>query len=293
MLLGMDNNEREELNMIQDIAPHTYHNEYHTAEPSDGSPVFICGNRTVLLKIEDSQLVFPLWKEVRASLPDASSRCRFLFSINGIDYFGIIGDAPQPFCGYTYERLSFLRTAQPQHLAYAGMVAHQLLDWYRTSRFCGACGAENIHSDTERAMVCPVCGRVEYPRIAPAVIVGILHNGKLLLSRYQGREYKKFALIAGYAEIGETIEQTVHREVMEEVGLRVKNLRYYKCQPWPLSGTLLFGFYCDLDGTDEITLDQNELAMAQWYRPEEIDLSGDNISLTKEMITRFCRGEIC
>lgn len=279
--------------MIQEITPHSYHNEYKNTSPAADSPVLICGERTVLLKLQDELIVYPTWKEVTEILPDAGERCRFLFTIDDTDYFGITGDMTEPFGDYTYQRLSFLRTAEPQFLAFAGMVAHQLLDWYRSACFCGACGTKTAHSDTERAMVCPNCGRVEYPRIAPAVIVGILHSGKLLLTKYQGRDYKKFALIAGYAEIGETIEETVYREVMEEVGLKVKNLRYYKCQPWPLSGTLLFGFYCDLDGEEDITLDRSELSMAQWYRPEEIDLSGDNISLTKEMITRFCHGETC
>ena len=100
-----------------------------------------------------------------------------------------------------------------------------------------------------------------YPVISPAVIIAVTHNGKLLMSKYAGREYKKYALIAGFNEIGETIEETVHREVMEEVGLKVKNLKYYKSQPWPFTGTLLMGFFCELDGEDDrITLEEEELA---------------------------------
>ena len=84
-----------------------------------------------------------------------------------------------------------------------------------------------------------------------------------ILSKYEGRDLKQYALIAGFAEIGETIEETVHREVMEEVGLKVKNLRYYKSQPWSFSGTLLFGFFCDVDGDDTLTVDHKELSIAQ------------------------------
>ena len=83
-------------------------------------------------------------------------------------------------------------------------------------------------------------GNQEYPVLCPAVIVGITNGDKIILSKYEGRRFKRYALIAGFAEIGETIEETVHREVMEEVGLKVKNLRYYKSQPWSFSGTLLF-----------------------------------------------------
>ena len=107
------------------------------------------------------------------------------------------------------------------------------------------------------------------------------------MSKYAGREYKKYALIAGYAEIGETIEETVKREVMEEVGLKVKNIRFYKSQPWSFTDTLLLGFFADLDGEDKITLDKEELALAEWFEREDIPITERNISLTNEMILYF------
>ena len=119
-------------------------------------------------------------------------------------------------------------------------------------------------------MECPSCGNQEYPVLCPAVIVGITNGDKIILSKYEGRRFKRYALIAGFAEIGETIEETVHREVMEEVGLKVKNLRYYKSQPWSFSGTLLFGFFCDVDGDDTLTVDHEELSMAQWIERDKI-----------------------
>ena len=118
-------------------------------------------------------------------------------------------------------------------------------------------------------------------------------NGdKILMSKYAGRAYKKYALLAGFTEIGETVEQTVAREVMEEVGLKVKNIRYYKSQPWAFSDTLLMGFYCDLDGDDTIILDQNELALAEWFSREDIPEVTSMESLTNEMIIRFKNGEV-
>ena len=96
----------------------------------------------------------------------------------------------------------------------------------------------------------------------------------------------------GQVEVGENVIDAVKREVMEEVGLKVKNIRYYKSQPWAFSGSLLLGFFCELDGSDEITLDTNELAQAGWFSPEEIDLEDDHLSLTREMILKFKRGDI-
>ena len=129
-----------------------------------------------------------------------------------------------------------------------------------------------------------------FPRISPAVIVAVTDGDRLLLSKYAGRAYTRYALLAGYTEIGETLEQTVQREVMEEVGLRVKNIRYYKSQPWGIDGNVLMGFYCDLEGSDELRIDETELAMAQWFPRHAIPAKDDGISLTREMIRVFEEG---
>ena len=101
-----------------------------------------------------------------------------------------------------------------------------------------------------------------------------------------------YALVAGFTEIGETLEGTVRREVMEEVGLKVKNLRYYKSQPWSFSSTLLCGFYCEVDGSTEVRLDTEELAVAEWFEREDIPLDNDGVSLTREMIHMFKTGQM-
>ena len=137
---------------------------------------------------------------------------------------------------------------------------------------------------------CPVCKSMEYPKLSPAVIIALTHKNRLLLSKYAGRTFKKYALLAGFVEIGETLEDTVKREVMEEVGLPVTNIRYYKSQPWSFSGTVLMGFFCDLEGDDEqITLDEHELSLAQWFDREDIPVSPARDSLTNEMIMTFVR----
>ena len=133
---------------------------------------------------------------------------------------------------------------------------------------------------------------MEFPKICPATIIAVRDGNRLLLSKYAGRAYKKYALLAGYTEIGETIEETVKREVMEEVGLKVKNIQYYKSQPWSFSDTLLMGFYCNLDGEDKITLDQDELALAEWFEREDLPEVTSDESLTNEMIQMFKLGKI-
>ena len=141
-------------------------------------------------------------------------------------------------------------------------------------------------------LFCEHCNHMEFPKICPAVIIGVTDGNRILMSKYAGRSYKKYALLAGFTEIGETVEETVAREVMEEVGLKVKNIRYYKSQPWAFSDTLLMGFYCDLDGDAKITLDEEELALAEWFERDEIPVEPSRDSLTNEMIIKFKQGEV-
>ena len=119
------------------------------------------------------------------------------------------------------------------------------------------------------------------------MIVGIVNGDKILMSTYANSSKTSYALIAGFAEIGETIEDTVRREVMEEVGLKVKNIRFYKSQPWSFTDTLLMGFFVDLDGDETIILDHNELSAAGWFTRDEIPVEENNLSLTNEMIMYF------
>ena len=132
-----------------------------------------------------------------------------------------------------------------------------------------------------------------YPKICPGVIVAVTDGNRLLLTKYANRPGNvNYALVAGFTEIGETLEGTVRREVMEEVGLKVKNLRYYKSQPWSFSSTLLCGFYCEVDGSTEVRLDTEELAVAEWFEREDIPLDNDGVSLTREMIHMFKTGQM-
>ena len=145
--------------------------------------------------------------------------------------------------------------------------------------------------ETLRALKCS-CGNLVFPVIAPAVIVGVIHEDKILVTRYAGREFKGLALIAGFCEIGETAEDTVRREVMEEAGLRVKNIRYFASQPWGFASNLLLGYYAELDGSDEIHLDEEELQSAVWVSRTELEPVVENrLSLTGTMIERFRLGK--
>ena len=291
--------------MIQDIYPKIYHNEYRDTKPGRDDFILVFHKNTALVRFADGKLRFPSLKETEGF----PCTYYYLFSIDEYRYFlaypegnwrrcadgGIIQDADptEPAItidGYRYEDVRVFRTAPSRHTAFAGITAHHLFGWYQANQFCGRCSQKMVPDHKERMLFCPACHNVVYPRISPAVIVGVRNGDKILMSKYAGRSYANYALIAGFTEIGESAEQTVAREVMEEVGLKVKNIRYYKSQPWAFSGSLLMGFFCDLEGSDELTLDRNELAEAGWFARDEIHLENDNVSLTREMILRFKEG---
>ena len=235
------------------------------------------------------QLTFLTYEEAGGQMEDTF---RHLFSIDGVAYFlpeaeAFGADAMQRLPeGVGWQPLELFRTARPREAAFAAVTGFQLAEWYRTRRYCPQCGHRMVHDDIERMMHCTSCGLMEYPKICPAVIVGVTKGDEILLTRYAGRSYKKYALIAGFAEVGETIEETVHREVMEEVGLKVKNLHYYKSQPWSASSTLLMGFFCEADGDTAIRLDKSELAEARWCPRAEVP-EWEDVSLTMEMMQVF------
>ena len=277
--------------MIQDIAPHTYHNEYKPVAPDKESHILAYEEGKILMKKDGETMTLPSFGELEGKVENLYENYIYLFSVDE-EHFYLIPDLDTSLLpGYQFEITRVLRTAEPQYLAFAGITGYQLFQWYSKRRFCGCCGQPMVHDKTERKMICPSCGNGEYPVLSPAVIVGVTYGDNLILSKYEGRNHTRYAMIAGFAEICETIEETVHREVMEEIGVKVKNLRYYKSQPWSFSGTLLFGFYCDLDGDDTLTVDHDELSMASWFNREDIPDEGDNISLTKEMMMAFKHGK--
>ena len=279
--------------MIQDITA-VYHNEYKEQSPSVGDYIMFVNGRNVLVKKDSEEIEFLCYE--RLEMTEMSFQ--YLFAIDteaGRKKF-FLGEAaklPESVLNeYSYEQQNIFRVKQPKELAFAGVTACQLANWYQATRFCGTCGSSLVHDKKERMMRCPNCNAMYYPKISPAVIVAVTNGDKLLMTKYAGRSYKKYALVAGFAEIGETIEETVKREVMEEAGLKVKNIRYYKSQPWSFTDTLLLGFWCEVDGDDHITMDEEELSVAEWLDREEIPTEYDGISLTNEMIMRFKNGEV-
>lgn len=275
--------------MIQDIAPHVYDNAFHERKslPTDYVAVFE-GTKTYLT----AGGTFPTVEEVKA-LGAAEEELVYLFTIDETAFFLLWHVSERVKEALAPSSTQVFRNMQPTYMALAGATALHLSVWYRANQFCGCCGGRMRRDQAERAMRCIDCANIVYPRINPAVLAAVRHNGKLLVTHYANRaNATRYALVAGFTEIGETLEDTVRREVMEEVGLPIKNIRYHGSQPWGFAGNIMVGFWAELDRDDEtVTLDRTELDEGVWLTPEEIPPEENPASLTHTMLQLFRQGK--
>ncbi|SFQ41157.1 NAD+ diphosphatase [Lachnospiraceae bacterium XBB1006] len=269
--------------MLQDIEPKIFINEFRQQEASQNDRVIAMKGGKVLMKVVGDEVILPRVKD----FADPVSQYRYLFSVDDETYVFRTTTIPEIPEGFSYEDRFALRDRKPADVCFAGVVGYHLGLWYEQNRFCGCCGSALEVGTTERSLVCPKCGNVVYPRLNPAVIVAVVHEDKILLSRYAHGHTNRYSLIAGFCEIGESVEQTVHREVMEETGLKVKNFGYFGSQPWPFTSSLLMGYFVELDGGEKITLDETELSEAVWFDREHLPETHSTLSLTWTMIEYF------
>jgi NAD+ diphosphatase len=171
-------------------------------------------------------------------------------------------------------------------IATAACRAVQIVEWELAHAFCGRCGGATTAHDTELALVCESCGTHLYPRITPAVIVRVDNGERILLARRAGLARPFFSVLAGFVEAGETLEETVRREVREEVGIEVEDVRYFGSQPWPFPSQLMIGFTARYGG-GELAVDETELAEAAWFAPDELPPIPGPFTIARWLIDDF------
>jgi NAD+ diphosphatase len=164
--------------------------------------------------------------------------------------------------------------------------ALQLVRWDHIHQFCSRCGSRAHTRNEEGAQICEKCGYLCYPRISPAVIVAVLRDDRLLLAHNRRFPGKRYSVIAGYVEVGETLEDCVRREIREEVGIEVKNIRYFGSQSWAFSGSLMVAFIADYAEGD-ISVDNSEIEHAGWYSADALPEIPDKVSIARKMIDWF------
>lgn len=267
--------------MIQDIGEGIFSNAFSVASVCEGDFLFCYQGEDILLKNFNGTYELPVYGELTA-------KCHHIFSLEGKGCF-LSEEILEPSACFSYVNANAIaRAASDKKLAFSVITGLQLYRWEQSRKFCGCCGTPTERSHTERAMICPKCGQIEYPKICPAIITAVTHNDKLLMLRNKRSPLGRYGLLAGFCEIGETFEDTVRREAMEEVGIKVKNVTYYKNQPWGFTDSQMIAYFAELDGDDEtLSLQENEIADAKWFTPEEIVKPANDISVFSELVWNF------
>jgi len=277
--------------MLINERPDAYALPYDPRPLEENDTVLLFRNGDVLLHVAGIGNRLPLWRDIAG----AGGACAPLHAFTQDQRRVFVGtaepDAEAP-KGYAFQSVRAFRTLMPTQDGFLLNAAYHLSVWYATHRFCGACGGQTRPALHERALVCENCGLVRYPVISPAVIVALTDGDRILLARNARSTFKHYSLLAGFIEVGETAEQTVHREIMEEVGLKVKAIRYVASQPWGLSQSLMIGFRAALDGPPDITLQTSELSEARWFARSELRAPGNTASIAFDIIERFRQGKL-
>jgi NAD+ diphosphatase len=272
--------------MLHEISPGIFDNKYFNYEEVIDDDFLLCyRDNEVLLKKSGDDYEIPRKSDFTESIESPV----YLFSINSNRCFGI-AESQVNHTAFEFQDIFILRNLRNKELAWMGSVGHQLMTWHTNNQYCGRCGSKTELKKEERASVCPKCNLVIYPKISPAIIVAITCNNKILLAK--GKHYKGdfYSLVAGYVDIGESIEETVVREVKEEVGLDIKNLKYFKSQPWPFSASVMLGFTAEADDTQQIVIEEAEIKEAGWFERGNLPLHSSGVSISGVLIDAFEKG---
>jgi NAD+ diphosphatase len=197
-----------------------------------------------------------------------------------------VAEGTLPPAGMTFEGLRQVYGRLDENLFWIAARAVQIVDWDRTHQFCGKCGLLLKTSQTERAKECPKCGLLHFPRLAPAIIVLVERGNELLLARSRHFMPEMYSVLAGFVEPGESLEEAVVREVGEEVGISVKNIKYFGNQPWPFPHSLMIGFTATYAGGN-ISLDDSEIEDAGWFTADNLPRIPGKISIARKLIDWF------
>jgi NAD+ diphosphatase len=188
--------------------------------------------------------------------------------------------------GMAFEGLRQLYGRLDEDLFRVAVRAVQIVDWDRTHQFCSRCGTKTEASTAERSKKCPQCGLLQFPRLAPAVIVLVERGNQLLLARSRHFAAGMYSVLAGFVEPGESLEEAVAREIREEVDISIKEIRYFGSQPWPFPHSLMIGFTAKYAG-GEVTLQDSEIEDAGWFTADSLPPLPGKISIARKLIDSF------
>jgi len=242
--------------------------------------------RGLVARREEGRLVFPTDDELHVLGVQAHEAHR-LGSLDETDALALpaTGDVPAPF--ETHGLRSLAGLLAPDLFGVVGRAMHTC-DWLSTNRFCGRCGTPTQRSASERCVECPACKLRVFPRISPAIITLVRKGDLALLASNAAFPGAFYSTLAGFADIGESLEETLVREVHEEVGVNVKNVRYFGSQPWPFPNSLMVGFTAEWE-SGEIVIDPKEIADAKWFAADALPTIPPRLSIARRLIDAWVR----
>lgn len=259
-----------------------------TKETKDYDLCFAFFKGNVLVVKEEKILRIPTFNEV-VKLGIQYGKAFFLGTVLEKACFGVeIISEPYKLDGLQLMPLREVAVSISEEVFLIAGRASQVLHWDETHRFCGKCGSKTHDKKDEMAKVCPNCGNLMYPVICPAIIVAVTKGDKILLAHNGGFEEGLYSLIAGFVEAGEPIESTVEREVFEEVGLKVKNITYYKSSSWAFPNSLMLGFFAEYE-SGEIKVDGKEIIHADWFSKDNLPTIPGKFTVARKIIDEFIR----
>ncbi len=247
-----------------------------------------CSNKLLILN-EESEAKIPVYSDL-AGLSQVLTAPLYLGKFHGQPAYCIgIADSTQTPWGMSFVDLRSTFGELDEESFLLASKAVQVVAWEQTHRFCGKCGSPTQDLSGERAKVCPECGFISYPRICPAVITAVFKDNKILLAHARSFKGDMHSLIAGFVEAGETLEEAVEREIMEEIGIKVKNVEYWGSQPWPYPNSLMLGFTAEYE-SGEINVDGVEISHADWYDIENLPELPSKVSIARKIIDWYSQG---
>jgi NAD+ diphosphatase len=257
-----------------------------SAGPDDKDLWFVFRGHDLLVENTLAGVVIPKAQDISGLREDITCS-HYIGALDGTAcYVAELNEKAEEREGMFFTEMRPLLGRLDDELAGVASRAFQVIHWERTHQFCGRCGGRTESKPDERAKVCPQCDLIIYPEISPAIIVAVIRGKEILLAHGNRFPMPFYSALAGFVEPGETFEQTVKREVMEEVGIKVKNISYFGSQPWPFPNSLMVGFIAEYD-RGELKIDETEIGDAGWYSADNLPQLPRKGSIARRLIDSF------
>lgn len=261
----------------------TYVPQFELAkEDDDNTYWFIFNSDKLLVEIVEGKVSIPTAKNVE-ELGIIPISKQYLGTLNGDNCYAVNINSNEVKNNMCFKLLRSLYDGLDEDIFLLAGKAVQIVKWEETHKYCGRCGSPTDNLKGQYAKVCPKCGFISYPRISPAVITAVIKDGQILLAHNKSFAGNMHSLIAGFLEPGETLEECVQREIFEEVGIRVKNIKYFSSQPWPFPNSLMVGFVAEYE-SGEISVDGEEIVKADWFKSFEAIELPSKVSIARQII---------